>query len=137
MALYNMCQKQVNVFSAQNLAMQEVKEKNSVDFQSHLTTKVPENTEAPQADLNHLTDDERSLLQPILREYSSLFRRHKFQVGRFPHFRAEAKMNETINCHQKRRPLFDPRSQPTTSPNMKKPVFLVQQSEEQMSYAPT
>ena len=69
MALYNMCsyekafkfyQKQVDVFSAQNLAMQEVEEKNSVDFQSHLTTKVPENTEAPQADLNHLTDDERS-----------------------------------------------------------------------------
>ena len=35
-------QKQLNVFSDQNLAMQEVEEKNSVDFQSHLTTKVPE-----------------------------------------------------------------------------------------------
>ena len=49
LALYNMCQyektfnfyqKQVDVFSAQNLAMQEVKEKNSVDFQSNLTTKI-------------------------------------------------------------------------------------------------
>ena len=41
-------------------------------------------------------------------EYSSLFRRHKFQIGHFPHFRAEARMNETANCHQKKRPLLVP-----------------------------
>ena len=29
-------------------------------------------------------------------------------MGRFPHFRAEAKMNENINCHQKWRPMSVP-----------------------------
>ena len=62
MALYNMnqyekafhfYQKQVDVFSAQDLALKEVEEINSVDFQSNLSTKVPENQDAPQADLNH------------------------------------------------------------------------------------
>ena len=43
-----------------------------------------------------------------MQEYSSLFRRHKFQIGHFPHFRAEARMNETANCHQKKRPLIVP-----------------------------
>ena len=89
MALYNMnqyekafhfYQKQVDVFSAQDLALKEVEE-------------ICETHDAPQADLNHLTNDEQGLLEPILKEYSSLFRRHKFPCGLFPHFRAEARMN--------------------------------------------
>ena len=41
-----------------------------------------------------------------MKDHASLFRQHKFQVERFPHFHAEAKMNTRVNCNQKRRPLF-------------------------------
>ena len=76
MALYNMnqyekafhfYQKQVDVFSAQDLALKEVEEINSADFQSNLATKVPKNIDEPQADLPHLSHDERGLLEPIFK----------------------------------------------------------------------
>ena len=92
----------------QNFSWAEVEERNSVGSQNNLTTKISPDTEIPQADLAYLKDDERSLIEPIMKEYSSLFRRNKFQVGGLPHFRAEARMNEGVNCHQKRRPLFVP-----------------------------
>ena len=114
MALFNMNQyekalhfhqKHIDAFSAQDLALRDVEELNSTEFQSNLSTKVPKNQEDPKSDLAHLLQDERELLEPILKDYSSLFRKHKFQVGLFPHFRAEARMDETQKCHQKRRPM--------------------------------
>ena len=83
MELFNMCQyekafnyyqKQVDVCSAKILAGAEVKERNSVGFQNNLTTKISPDTEIPQADLAHLKEDEHSLIEPIMKEYSSLFR---------------------------------------------------------------
>ena len=124
---FNFYQKQFDVFSAQDLALKDIEEIDSAGFQSNLVTKVPKNLDEPQADLSHLLHDERDLLEPVLKEYSSLVRRHKFQVGLFPHFRAEARMNETMKWHQKRGPMFVP---PMTSPNMRKTVFSHQQSED-------
>ena len=77
MELFNMCQyekafnyyqKQVDVCSAKILAGAEIEERNK------LTTKSSPDTEIPQADLTYLKDDERSLIEPIMKEYSSLFR---------------------------------------------------------------
>jgi hypothetical protein len=74
MALFNMNQyekalhfhqKHIDAFSAQNLAMRDVEELNSTEFQSNLSTKVPKNQEDLKADLTHLLQASENSLSPF------------------------------------------------------------------------
>ena len=70
---------------------------------------TPANPEL-KVDLDHLDPDTKKQFLKIKNKYPKLYSTHKHHVGRFTGFTAEANIDPKINCRQKQRGRFLPKS---------------------------
>jgi hypothetical protein len=70
---------------------------------------TPANPEL-KVDIDHLDPDIKSQFLKIKNKYPKLYSTHKHHVGRFTGFTAEADIDPKINCRQKQRGRFLPKS---------------------------
>ena len=70
---------------------------------------TPSNQEL-KVDIDHLDPDTKKEFLKIKNKYPKLYSTHKHHVGRFTGFTAEANIDPKINCRQKQRGRFLPKS---------------------------
>ena len=62
---------------------------------------IPSDEPDMTVNLDHLTDRQKTMLLPLQNKYKDIGSRGKHHVGTFPHWEADAQINESMNCFQK------------------------------------
>jgi hypothetical protein len=62
---------------------------------------IPSEEPDMSVSLDHLTDRQKAMLLPLQEKYKDIGSRGKHHVGTFPHWEADAQINESMNCFQK------------------------------------